>query len=299
MVFKKGHPNYNKNCKFTEEQRKKGIEIRKRLFAEGKTNIWNKGLKLPPISESHKKIISEANKGKIMKESTKEKIRCFFKNKSYKERYGEERARTIIEKIRISKLGTKMSIESSNKKRNYKSPLERNLKISNFMIGKQKSKEHIEKASINRIKTCKERGYYFTDETKNFMKLKRANQKNTFISKIELKVRDFLEQLQIEYFTHKYMHIEHGYQCDIMIPSIKTIIECDGDYWHGNPIIYQEEELTERQKKQRKNDEIRTLELEKKGYTVIRFWESDINNCPEKIINILNSLNKTVYNFTA
>ena len=43
MVFKKGHPNYNKNCKFTEEQRRKGIEIRKKLFAVPKINFHRLG----------------------------------------------------------------------------------------------------------------------------------------------------------------------------------------------------------------------------------------------------------------
>jgi len=99
---------------------------------------------------------------------------------------------------------------------------------------------------------------------------------------IEIKIQKFLTQLQIEYFTHKYMHIEHGYQCDIFIPSIKTIIECDGDWWHGNPMLYQEEELMERQKKQRENDKIRTKELEEKGYKVIRLWEQDIKQMDMK-----------------
>jgi very-short-patch-repair endonuclease len=276
MVFKKGHPNYNKNCKFTREQRMKGVEIRKKLYAEGKIKPWNKGLKLPPISESHKKIISEANKGKIMKETTKEKIRNFFKDIPFEERYGKDRANIIREKIRIKKLGTKMSIESSNKKRNYKSPLERNLKISKSMIGKQKSKEHIEKASINRIKTCKERGYYFTDETKNIMKAKRAKQKKTITSKIEIKIREFLEQLQIEYFQHRYIsEITHGYQCDFLIPSKNMVIECDGNYWHSYPIGNE-------------IDHIRTSELIGKGFRVIRLWESEIKVMDiDKFVNII------------
>lgn len=95
---------------------------------------------------------------------------------------------------------------------------------------------------------------------------------------IEIKIQNFLANLKIEYFTHRYMHIEHGYQCDILIPSIKTIIECDGDYWHGNPKFYTDEKLTERQKKQRENDKIRTRELEEKGFQVIRLWESEITS---------------------
>ena len=97
---------------------------------------------------------------------------------------------------------------------------------------------------------------------------------------IEVKIQKFLTQLQIEYFTHKYMHIEHGYQCDIFIPvqkgiMQKTIIECDGDYWHGNPIIYPIP-INETQRLALIKDKIRTKELKVKGFRVIRLWENEI-----------------------
>jgi G:T-mismatch repair DNA endonuclease (very short patch repair protein) len=115
-----------------------------------------------------------------------------------------------------------------------------------------------------------------------------------FDTKIELKIQGFLTLLKMEYVAHKYIsEIEHRYCCDIFIPvqegvKQKTIIECDGDYWHGNPNIYRKEKLTEKQIKQIFRDESRTKELEKKGYRVIRLWESDIkvmeiNNFKEKI----------------
>ena len=87
-------------------------------------------------------------------------------------------------------------------------------------------------------------------------------------TKIEVKIQDFLEQLKLEYFKHKYMHIEHGYQCDILIPKQEgiekdIIIECFGDYWHkipyGNPL-----------------DSLRCQELRAKGFRVLVFWEREI-----------------------
>ncbi len=77
-----------------------------------------------------------------------------------------------------------------------------------------------------------------------------------------------LKKLGLEFYTHQYMKIEHGYQCDILIPKQKgierpTIIECFGDYWHkipyGNPI-----------------DSIRCQELREKGFRVLVFWENEI-----------------------
>ncbi len=120
---------------------------------------------------------------------------------------------------------------------------------------------------------------------------------------IEVKVQEFLKQLGIEFYTHQYMKIEHGYQCDIFIPiqpSIlqKTIIECDGDFIHCNPNKYQENyvRFPKREKLTAKNiwerDKIRTEELIDKGFRVIRLWESEIkimnlNKFEEKVKNVI------------
>ncbi|MCH7851111.1 MAG: DUF559 domain-containing protein [Nanoarchaeota archaeon] len=82
-------------------------------------------------------------------------------------------------------------------------------------------------------------------------------------SSIEIKIQNFLKQLGIEFFTHQHMKIEHGYQCDILIPSMNLVIECDGDYWHKYPIGLE-------------RDHIRTKELIEKGFKVLRLWERDI-----------------------
>jgi very-short-patch-repair endonuclease len=81
---------------------------------------------------------------------------------------------------------------------------------------------------------------------------------------IEVKIQNFLKQLGIEFFTHQYIkEIEHGYQCDILIPLMKMVIECDGNYWHNYPIG-------------REIDHIRTKELFENGFKVLRLWEYEI-----------------------
>lgn len=91
--------------------------------------------------------------------------------------------------------------------------------------------------------------------------------KNTIMplkdSTIEVKFQNFLKQLEIEFLTHQYMHIDHGYQCDILIPSKNLVIECFGDYWHKFPLA-------------RPIDNIRCIELRKAGYKVLVFWEREI-----------------------
>jgi very-short-patch-repair endonuclease len=71
------------------------------------------------------------------------------------------------------------------------------------------------------------------------------------------------------------MKIEHAYQCDILIPSMNLVIECDGDYWHGN-ILFNKNIISERISKQIEYDKIRTNELIEKGFKVLRLWEYEI-----------------------
>ena len=99
-------------------------------------------------------------------------------------------------------------------------------------------------------------------------------------SSIEIKIQKFLTKLHIEYFTHKYLSdITHSYQCDIFILKQrgfkqKTIIECDGCYFHGCKICNLK--TMEWIEKQKIKDKLRTKELIEKGYRVIRIWEHEI-----------------------
>ena len=101
---------------------------------------------------------------------------------------------------------------------------------------------------------------------------------------IEIKIQNFLRTLHIEFITHYYIsEITNSYQCDIFIPKQetegvivhkKTIIECDGCYWHGCSVC--NKIISEPQKKQIEKDKTRTKELQEKGYRVIRLIEHEI-----------------------
>lgn len=85
---------------------------------------------------------------------------------------------------------------------------------------------------------------------------------------IEVKLQNYLKDLGIEFVTHQYMNIEHGYQCDIFIPvqkgvKQKTIIEAFGNYWHSYPTG-------------REIDTLRCSELRDAGFRVLIFWENEI-----------------------
>ena len=95
-------------------------------------------------------------------------------------------------------------------------------------------------------------------------------------SSIEIKIQNFLKKLGISFFTHQYINIEHGYQYDILIPSLNLVVEVDGDYWHKYPIG-------------RDIDHIRTSELIEKGFKVLRLWEHEIRKM--SITNFKEKLN--------
>ena len=41
---------------------------------------------------------------------------------------------------------------------------------------------------------------------------------------IEVKIQNYLKELGVEFFTHQYIDIEHGYQCDVFIPILTQFI---------------------------------------------------------------------------
>jgi very-short-patch-repair endonuclease len=174
-------------------------------------------------------------------------------------------------KIRIEKLGYHNSpIARKNQSIGVKKSYENGRVPS--MLGKHHSLESRKRMSNSH-------------KTPELIELHRRNRmKQTLPIKdtsIEIKIQTFLKLLKIEFFTHQYIkNIEHGYQCDIFIPIQngiiqKTIIECDGKYWHKYPIGND-------------IDHIRTKELIEKGYRVIRLWEDEIRGM--MITNFKNKL---------
>lgn len=158
------------------------------------------------------------------------------------------------------------------------------------IYGKEKAEETRRKIglkSLNRTPANKGKTYeeFYGKEKSKFLKeiIKENRKKQIFPmrdTKIEVKIQNYLKELKVEFFTHYYCEeILHAYRCDVFIPVQegivqKTIIECDGDYWHGNSLKYSN--LNNWQKEQIKKDKIRTQELKEKGFRVIRLWENKI-----------------------
>ena len=255
-------------------------------------------------TKEHKKNMSKSQKKRFEKEDS------WSKGKTYGELYGELKAKAIKYKLSekskgknnpfygkchskktLKKMGeSHKGFKHSEKTKKLMSKASKGFKhsektkklMSKSKTGTVFTKEHCKKISKNHADVSGKNnpmyGKKHSNKVINKQKKLRAKQilpiKDT---KIEIKIQNFLKQLKINFIPHKYIKIKHAYQCDIFIPSLNLVIECDGDYWHGNPKMYSKEKLNEKQVKQKQNDKQRTKELKEKGYKVLRLWESEIN----------------------
>ncbi len=225
----------------------------KRLFKEGKLKAWNKGFKMwknkkhPMLginqSEESKKKMSENKKGKI----------TWMKGKHH----------SVKTKKLISEYHKSNPNYGMGGKKHSKKTLK---KMSNSQIGINYMQRHGEKKA---------------KELKEIIKKNRSKQIFPLVdTSIELKIQDFLTTLKVEFVTHKYMNIKNSYQCDIFVPSLNLVIECDGDFFHMNPNKYSPEDKTFKNSMTAKErwalDNTRTKQLLEKGYKVIRIWENEI-----------------------
>lgn len=272
--------------------------VRKRII-EAQKKAW--------LNPEFKKRISESRKGRIASEETKRKMS--ETNRRLKiwtgRRHTEESKRKMSESAKIAvnpnrfKKGNIISEEIRRKlseAHKGKPAWNKGKKTDkpSWMKGKHHTQEAIEKNRLAHLgKPSWNKGkhtgvipwnkglqgtLHHTEEAK--LKIKESRAKQIFPIKDslpEIKLQNFLKQLNIEFSLHKYMKgIKHGYQCDIFIPSMNLVIECDGDYWHGNTNNPRFKILNKYQLKVKETDNLRTKELQEKGFNVLRLWESEI-----------------------
>jgi len=112
--------------------------------------------------------------------------------------------------------------------------------------------------------------------------MSRIRGKNT---KIDLRMRDLLSTLEIGFEMYPKMLGSP----DFAIADRKIAIFCDGDFWHG----YRYDERKKPAKKfwrdkienNMKRDIRISRRLRRNGWSVLRFWEHDIEKNPDKCKN--------------
>jgi hypothetical protein len=105
------------------------------------------------------------------------------------------------------------------------------------------------------------------------------------MNKLETMVANILKSANIEYYYA--FCINSGGVCKIYDFKIKgkpIILEIDGDYWHGGPGVKMHCKYLEQNKL---NDKLKNEMAAKRGYKVIRLWESDIKKDSSIILKSL------------
>jgi DNA mismatch endonuclease (patch repair protein) len=113
---------------------------------------------------------------------------------------------------------------------------------------------------------------------------KRTKSKNT---SAELILRRYVWKLGLRYRIHGK---NLPGKPDLVFPSAKVVVFCDGDFWHGRNWEKLKKQLRRRMnskywipkiKYNIERDFLQEKELEQMGWRVLRFWETDVLKNPE------------------
>ena len=83
--------------------------------------------------------------------------------------------------------------------------------------------------------------------------------------------------------------VANKFTVDAEILEKKIIIQWDGDYWHGYRANGDSSPLEARQAKRAALDKSQDAYMRKMGYVVVRFWEHEVFNQPEKVREAIKS----------
>ena len=95
---------------------------------------------------------------------------------------------------------------------------------------------------------------------------------------------NFLDVIGVKYIR-QYEAKEIGRFYDFFAPDARVLIEVDGDFFHGYGLKY--EEKSPMQKRNERVDKVKDEWALANGTPIIRIWEHDIHENPEKVMKIL------------
>ena len=112
--------------------------------------------------------------------------------------------------------------------------------------------------------------------------MSRIRGKNT---KIDLKMNELLKQIGTKYEMYPKMFGNP----DFVMKERKIAIFCDGDFWHGYNYrkkgIPRQKFWREKIEGNMRRDLRITRKLRREGWSVLRFWEHDVEKNPDKCVN--------------
>jgi very-short-patch-repair endonuclease len=107
-------------------------------------------------------------------------------------------------------------------------------------------------------------------------------------SLLEIKFELFFRLLNINFQHSYYINTkENHFIYDFYLPKHNILIEVDGDFWHCNPNTKYASPECKTQEINILNDQQKNKWAQDNGFKLLRFWEKDINENPQQIIEIL------------
>jgi very-short-patch-repair endonuclease len=156
------------------------------------------------------------------------------------------------------------------------------IKISEGMKKKWADPEYKEMMRLAKINAFKNN---VGNIRQNTIKAQKAAMEKTKNTTIEIFVKSLLENNNIN-FVQQFKIDKYFYDFAIG----KKLIEVNGDYWHANPKIYDENKIFYFQNRSMtaseiwKKDKVKDSVAKDNGYKILRIWEKDIKNNQTKII---------------
>jgi very-short-patch-repair endonuclease len=98
--------------------------------------------------------------------------------------------------------------------------------------------------------------------------------------------KDFLDKLKVEYIW-QFEAKDIGRFYDFYLPKHNLIIEVDGSYYHSDPRLVKESEMNPMQKHNKRVDEYKDRWALAHGIPILRIWEKDIREVPDKVMKEL------------
>ena len=113
-------------------------------------------------------------------------------------------------------------------------------------------------------------------------------------TRIEIKVGDYLSLEKISFIKNYKLN---GFYIDFYLTDYNIALECDGDWWHVNPLFYNREDnnaLSIAQKMTIKRDLRKNKMFEDNSIDYLRFWEIDIHKNFEEVKHKIKILIKRI-----
>lgn len=98
--------------------------------------------------------------------------------------------------------------------------------------------------------------------------------------------KNFLDKLGVKY-VYQFEAKDIGRFYDFYLPSHNLIIEVDGGYYHSDPRVVDENKLNPMQKHNKRVDEYKDKWALAHGIPIMRIWEKDIREAPDKVLKEL------------